>query len=79
MGVEHLPGKRFTADEVARIREWGERGASAYAIAKRLGRAHSSVRVKLMDMAVLDEIEESGGTMRRVGGWKPVWIEPEES
>lgn len=70
------PPRPFTPTEIAEIRRLEAECLSSKEIAARIGRAESSVRVKLMEIAILDEIAEDGeGRMRRdkSKSWRPVW------
>lgn len=59
-------GRRpFTLAELAKLRELSLAGLSYMEIGRRMGRAESSCRIKLIELAVLDEIAEDGGELRR--------------
>jgi hypothetical protein len=52
----------------------GNEGLSSAEIAKRIGRPESSVRVKLVELAIRDEIADGAGGQFKYVGSKPTWI-----
>jgi DNA-binding NarL/FixJ family response regulator len=64
----------FTEREIADIRRLSLLGLSAERIGTEIGRAESSVRIKMRELAIKDEIAETGEGSFTYVKWKPTWL-----
>lgn len=64
--AHRMKWREFTEAELKKLRKLSLAGLSYGEIGRRLGRAESSCRIKLIELAILDEIAETGeGELRR--------------
>lgn len=67
--------RQFTQAELEQIKLLEAEGKSISGIAKAIGRSPSSVRIKIIEIAIREEIADGCGGRLKWVGYRPTWVD----